>query len=114
MSSFQVLQGRNRSGQHISVSFIDKSRHTVAILENRFQGWQQKQDLREVTECAQWFCPLSFSITQIDIRRKRQDGTGQWLLKSDVFQNWISGLERVLFCHGIRKSASECVFDVGY
>ena len=65
---------------------------------------QAKQAIQELTECAQWFSPLNFSATQAEIRKKRQDGTGQWLLDSDIFQRWVSGGERVLWCPGIPGS----------
>lgn len=65
---------------------------------------QAKQAIQELTECAQWFSPLNFFTTQAEIRKKRQDGTGQWLLTSDLFQRWVSGVGRVLWCPGIPGS----------
>jgi hypothetical protein len=47
-------------------------------------------------------------ITQVDYGKKQSDhfnrhnpGTGQWLLESDEYQNWISSKASTLFCPGM-------------
>ncbi|KAH0543124.1 hypothetical protein FGG08_002550 [Glutinoglossum americanum] len=36
-----------------------------------------------------------------DIFRRRQEGTGEWLLNADAFEKWQDGTERTLWCPGI-------------
>lgn len=49
----------------------------------------------------EWLSPLNFSKIQNDIFSKHHPGTGEWLLQSDVFLDWISGTGRILWCPGI-------------
>ena len=52
---------------------------------------------------AAWLSPLNFLIKQQDIISSRTDGTGEWLLRSPEFVNWIAGNEKALWCHGMRE-----------
>ena len=51
---------------------------------------------------ADWLSPLNFFQKQIDVLNRRHPGTGQWLLDSSEFRDWLSGAEQTLWCHGIR------------
>lgn len=48
-----------------------------------------------------WLTPVDYTLQQNDYFGKRQPGTGQWLLKSNVFQNWVDKSQQTLFCPGI-------------
>ncbi|KID97502.1 ankyrin repeat protein, partial [Metarhizium majus ARSEF 297] len=58
-------------------------------------------DRQEHFQVLEWITPLSFGPQQSDNLQKRQKGTGQWLLDSDKFQQWINGSKQTLFCPGI-------------
>ena len=49
-----------------------------------------------------WISNLNFSTKQIDFFAKHQGGTGEWLLMTNVFKNWLNGTERTLWCPGLR------------
>ena len=49
----------------------------------------------------EWVSPYNHMATYDDIVKKRQDGTGQWLLNSDEYATWKSTKKRTLFCPGI-------------
>jgi hypothetical protein len=44
---------------------------------------------------------LTNSMLQNDFIRRRQEGTGKWLLKSNEFQEWFKQSKLTLFCLGI-------------
>ena len=51
-----------------------------------------------------WICPgtlLSFWTKQADVLSMRHAGTGQWLLPSKKFNEWMTGKGGTLFCPGI-------------
>jgi NACHT domain len=48
-----------------------------------------------------WLSKKDFIAQHLDFIRKRYPGTGQWLLKSNNFQNWVDGSDQTLFCTGI-------------
>lgn len=46
---------------------------------------------------------MNFASKQIDVLSQHQEGTGNWFLKMDVFNRWLNGNERILWCPGIRE-----------
>src|SRR4051794_10623486 len=48
-----------------------------------------------------WLTPTDYSSLQCDFIGRRQEGTGEWLLKSNEFQDWINQNKQTLFCPGI-------------
>jgi Cdc6-like AAA superfamily ATPase len=59
------------------------------------------QELQQHYNMMQWLSPTDFPAQQHDIISRRQEGTGQWLLDSLEFQNWLQGADRTLFCPGV-------------
>ena len=49
----------------------------------------------------QWLSPLNFAIQQCDLSNRRQAGTGDWLLESPEFQEWIKRSGGTLVCQGM-------------
>jgi hypothetical protein len=49
----------------------------------------------------QMISTTDFPAQQQDIISRRQEGTGQWLLRSPEFQTWLNGTKGTLFCPGI-------------
>ncbi|KAL7957331.1 ankyrin repeat-containing domain protein [Trichoderma compactum] len=56
-----------------------------------------------------WLTPPDYSAQQSDHLRRRQEGTGEWLLNSDEFQAWVQNKDHILFCPGI-PGAGKTVF----
>jgi len=48
-----------------------------------------------------WLTPIDYDPQQNDYIRRRQPGTGQWLLNSLEYQSWLNTSEQTLFCPGI-------------
>jgi Cdc6-like AAA superfamily ATPase len=48
-----------------------------------------------------WLTPIDYTPQQHDYIRRRQPGTGQWLLDSAEFQKWLTADRQTLFCPGI-------------
>ncbi|KAF2175317.1 hypothetical protein K469DRAFT_756296 [Zopfia rhizophila CBS 207.26] len=65
----------------------------------------KRQDNRERREEHQailnWLTPIDYATQQGDFINRRQEGTGQWLLDSDEFQEWLKQRGRRMFCPGI-------------
>ena len=68
---------------------------------------QEEEKLRalsvEERDVINWFSPLDFSSKQNDALSRRQEGTGQWLLKSTEFSSWLDTAGTVLWCPGMRE-----------
>ncbi|KAK1252735.1 hypothetical protein MKX08_003922 [Trichoderma sp. CBMAI-0020] len=48
-----------------------------------------------------WLAPVDYSAQHQDSISKRQEGTGQWFLKTPEFQAWLRNSGQTLFCPGI-------------
>ncbi|KAF2183576.1 hypothetical protein K469DRAFT_690028 [Zopfia rhizophila CBS 207.26] len=48
-----------------------------------------------------WLTPVDYATQQSDFIARRQEGTGQWLLYSAEFQEWLHQSYKTLFCPGI-------------
>lgn len=48
-----------------------------------------------------WLTPVDYALQHNDYIRRRQPGTGQWLLDSVEYQSWLNTSKQTLFCPGI-------------
>ena len=48
-----------------------------------------------------WLTPIDYATQQSDHISRRQPGTGQWLLDSAEYQEWLKSPGKTLFCPGI-------------
>ncbi|KAK6506061.1 hypothetical protein TWF506_010985 [Arthrobotrys conoides] len=61
----------------------------------------RRQRSQEEEEILEWLTPIDYTPQQNDLIRRREPGTGQWLLDSPQFQKWRDHKSRTLFCPGI-------------
>jgi hypothetical protein len=73
-----------------------------------FPNRSAEQDIRrraaEKENVVTWLCSLEFNKKQNEVLTRRQQGTGEWFFENTIFQQWLAGRERKLWCHGIRVS----------
>ncbi|KAL6799179.1 ankyrin repeat-containing domain protein [Trichoderma sp. SZMC 28013] len=90
------IEAEKRIGEILSdvqERIIDMSQNITKIV--------QKQLDRELQSILDWITPIDYSSQQNDFIENRQAGTGEWLLNSEEFKNWISQKKQTLFCPGI-------------
>ena len=58
-------------------------------------------DVDYKTKILNWLTPIDYGNQQSDFINRRQEGTGQWLLDSDEFQEWLNQSKQTLFCQGM-------------
>lgn len=62
-----------------------------------------REDFLERDSILTGLSTLSFHEKQKDTLSKHREGTGQWVLYSDEFQQWFKGVESsTLWCYGMR------------
>src|SRR5579862_1194027 len=76
---------------------LDTVSRTGAIIETV----RSKLDRREDLEILNWLTPIDYGPQHSDFFRRRQPGTGQWLLDSVKYQDWLKTKKQTLFCPGI-------------
>ncbi|KAH9208498.1 nucleoside phosphorylase domain-containing protein [Leptodontidium sp. 2 PMI_412] len=58
-------------------------------------------DRNEDHKILNWLTPIDYGPQQSDTLKRWQPGTGQWLLQSEEFQDWLATSKQTLFCPGI-------------
>lgn len=61
----------------------------------------QSQDQQQRMAILNWLTPIDYAPQHTDYINRRQAGTGQWLLVSAEFLDWVEAEKRTLFCPGI-------------
>ncbi|KAI1421745.1 hypothetical protein F5Y12DRAFT_687267 [Xylaria sp. FL1777] len=74
--------------------------NVAKLVEGQKQQGQREQK-RDHQEILDWLTPANYHDQQSDFIRRRQPGTGQWLLDSPEYQNWVATKGELLFCPGI-------------
>jgi Cdc6-like AAA superfamily ATPase len=76
------------------VTDIQDRLNNVATSVGRGQHDQEQQAILD------WLTSTDYSAQQNDYFGRRQEGSGEWLLASDEFQEWESNESCILFCPG--------------
>jgi predicted PilT family ATPase len=70
-------------------------------IEANVDTMRSKLDRKEDHGLLNWITPDDYGPLQSDYFRRRQAGTGEWLLNSMEFQIWLKTSQETLFCPGI-------------
>lgn len=62
---------------------------------------KSKLDRKEDMEILDWIMPFDYGPQHADHIRRRQPGTGQWLIDSPEYQSLLNNSQQLLFCPGI-------------
>ncbi|KAH7187151.1 hypothetical protein DER44DRAFT_816595 [Fusarium oxysporum] len=73
---------------------------TSAIRENTTHT-RAKLDRKEDVEILDWLTPIDYGPQQSDYLSRRQAETGNWLLQSEEFLDWLAASKQTLFCPGM-------------
>ncbi|KAK6525843.1 hypothetical protein TWF281_010887 [Arthrobotrys megalospora] len=86
------------------VDGVDPARdviQSVTRIEAKFERMNSRLNRKDDLEILDWLTPTDYSNQQIDYLNQRQQGTGEWLLNSNEYQNWLDANKQILFCPGI-------------
>ncbi|KAF4626835.1 hypothetical protein G7Y89_g11321 [Cudoniella acicularis] len=73
----------------------------ISRIEVNVDTMRYKLDKDEDIKILDWLTQVDYGPQQTDYIRRRQPGTGQWLLDSPGFQTWLKTIKQTLFCPGI-------------
>jgi ankyrin repeat protein len=97
---FSLVVSHSQAGSS-EVLIIDAVLDSVSRTEANVETMRSKSDRDEDTVILNWLTPIDYGPQQSDYFRRRQAGTGQWLLDSKEFQKWLETSKQTLFCPGI-------------
>jgi len=70
------------------------------------------QENREHDTILEWLTPIDYAPQQNHFINRRQEGTGQWLLDSSEFQEWLRQEKWTLFCPGIPGAGKTIITSI--
>ncbi|KAE8362702.1 hypothetical protein BDV27DRAFT_159526 [Aspergillus caelatus] len=96
---------------------------TIKQLESRLEGvsntvneirfhQQDHQRHQEHQTIIDWLTPVNYATQQNDFIAQRQQGTGEWVLKSSEFQHWLEQTNQTLFCPGIPGAGKTIITSI--
>ncbi|KAI9731742.1 MAG: hypothetical protein M1834_004531 [Cirrosporium novae-zelandiae] len=107
------LRSRIASNASILNSFhanlMNKSSRATKDGVDRLNKAEDSQQRRTIVN---WLSPTDYGVHQSDFINKRQKGTGQWLLESEIYRKWCSGTEQTLFCPGIPGAGKTIITSI--
>jgi Cdc6-like AAA superfamily ATPase len=71
---------------------------------------RQDREYRQVI--LNWLTEIDYAPRQSKIVSRRQKGSGQWLLNSDIFKNWVNQSKQTLFCPGIPGAGKTVITSI--
>jgi Cdc6-like AAA superfamily ATPase len=71
-----------------------------------------RQHNQEQKAILAWLTSADHSAQQNDYFGRRQEGTGDWLLESDKFQEWKNNERHILFCPGIPGAGKTMITSI--
>lgn len=96
-----ALQNDNISLSRSLKEEIAVVRDDLQVMNSNIANINLRQTDQESRAIFRWLSPLDFTAKHIDVSQKRRSGTGEWLLLSDQFGDWVRGRSKVLWCPGM-------------
>jgi hypothetical protein len=83
-----------------------------SAVEEDIHRVKQRQDDQDRQKILDWLTPVDYGPQQSDYIRRRQAGTGQWLLDSKEFNEWLDQSKQTLFCPGIPGAGKTIITSI--
>jgi Cdc6-like AAA superfamily ATPase len=81
-------------------------------MENAVSHLLKRQNGQERWTILDWLTPIDYGPQHSGFIHKRREGTGQWLLNSDKFQEWLTKSKQILFCPGIPGAGKTMITSI--
>jgi hypothetical protein len=87
-----------------------------ADLKDDLGRLRDREKNREAVQLRQtvldWLTPIDYAPEQNEFIRRRQAGTGRWLLDSAQYQSWLKTSHQTLFCPGIPGAGKTIITSI--
>ncbi|KAL6814598.1 ankyrin repeat protein [Trichoderma camerunense] len=97
----RVIQPQEVETMEAITKTLEKLFEDFAITGEAVRRIESKITSKEDLEILEWLTPVNYGLQQTDYFQRRHPGTGQWLLNSAEFQQWLHTSQQTLFCQGI-------------
>jgi len=83
--------------ENIVFDAISRTEASINMMRSEFNR-------NENLEILKWLTPIEYGPQHSDYLKRREPGTGKWLLDSVEYQTWLDSSKQTLFCPGIPGS----------
>ncbi|KAK2797440.1 hypothetical protein FQN51_008473 [Onygenales sp. PD_10] len=80
---------------------LDQISDTLSEIRPNVAHMKSRLDKEEDFKILSWLTPVDYAPQHNDHCRRREPGTGQWLLESAQFETWAATKKQTLFCPGM-------------
>lgn len=91
---------------------LNRARKVILEIKSDVNQLHERQNYQSNRDMIAWLSPVNYYTQQDDFLRRRQKGTGKWLLNSDKFQTWLKGSKQTLFCPGIPGAGKTMISSI--
>ncbi|KAB5542460.1 hypothetical protein GE09DRAFT_1225395 [Coniochaeta sp. 2T2.1] len=97
-----------------STKSLASIQESQATLHASVDQLRQHNDDLERDVVLDWLSPSNYPSQHADLLRRRQPGTGQWILDSGEYRNWLHSSGQTLFCPGIPGAGKTILTSIAY
>ncbi|KAI9781623.1 MAG: hypothetical protein M1839_005840 [Geoglossum umbratile] len=97
---YQIPPNKVEAEKEIS-DLLSSVLDTVSETRTNIEIMRSKLDRDEDLKILNWLTPVNYGSQQSDFIKRRQEGTGTWLLHANEFNTWLEKKNKTLFCPGI-------------
>ncbi|KAL7791860.1 ankyrin repeat-containing domain protein [Trichoderma ceciliae] len=83
------------------LDILSSVQNTIQDTNTKVDKLDRRRDDQEHQSIADWLTMVDYAPQQSDFIARREEGTGEWLIKSDEFQQWLKQSNQTLFCPGM-------------
>ena len=76
---------------------------------SEIRSHQRDQEYQTIID---WLTPVNYATQQNDFIAQRQEGTGDWVLRSSEFQHWLKQTNQTLFCPGMPGAGKTIITSI--
>jgi Cdc6-like AAA superfamily ATPase len=91
---------------------VNEAQMTTQDIMTAVKTLGKRGDDQECQAIIDWLTPANYALQQSDFIARRQEGTREWLLVSNKFQQWLAQNNRTLFCPGIPGAGKTIISSI--
>ncbi|KAL8991781.1 MAG: hypothetical protein Q9169_007655 [Polycauliona sp. 2 TL-2023] len=105
--------------QTVQIEVSDSIRHSLQDIASdvhqtreNTEWLRNSQQDRDYQVMLQWMSPLEFNLVHNDNLQRRHGDTGDWILREESFQSWVSAGLNTLCCEGIPGAGKTIIASI--
>ncbi|RWA07972.1 hypothetical protein EKO27_g7139 [Xylaria grammica] len=116
VNSVQAGVGTTQADVSKTLKGMDRLQTSLDEVRISIQKQNEQENIRqnrdEEEAILHWLSQIDFADQQTDLLRRREPGTGEWLLTSSKYRSWIKSRRQTLFCPGVPGAGKSMIASI--